>query len=155
MGWASNQKKLVGKNVENTLADQQTLLVQIPRSEIFDDETVDQSQTYDDDGPIKDLGDKPSWFKRKLSSVAAPSSSKTIGIRMTKAEFLTYFARDEKTGQYKKDVVEPPGGRKAWLQERLPENDPEQWDYTLKASRALAATKGTGYLGLGASGYLI
>lgn len=146
MGFGSDRKKLKGKNVDEVLAEEQMLLVQIPRSEIFDDSTVDEIN--DDAGPIQDHSNKPSWFKRKLSQTTTAMSSKTIGIRMTKAEFLAYFARDEKTGEYKKGVVEPPEGRKAWLQKRLPENDPEQWDYTLKASRQLAATKGTGYLGM-------
>ena len=38
---------------------------------------------------------------------------------MRKAEFLQYFAKDPKTGDYREGVIEPPGGRKQWLQERI------------------------------------
>lgn len=146
MGWVKSQRQLEGKDVSTSFTDEQMLLVQIPRSEIFDEAPTEEAE--EDLGPIQDLSKKPSWFKRKLSQ-ATNGSDKTIGIRMTKAEFLAHFARDEKTGEYKKGVTEPTEGRKEWLQKRLPENDPEQWDTTLKASRQLAATRGTGYLGLG------
>ena len=47
---------------------------------------------------------------------------------MTKAEFLQYFAKDQKTGQYRKHIVEPLGGRQKWLQERIEEFSTGQLD---------------------------
>lgn len=147
-------KQIQGKNIEAERTPQQVLIVQIPREDIFD-EVPTPSEAYDDDGPIKGLEKKPksSWWKRQISPQLKDKSGKTVGIRMTKEEFMAYFARDEKTGDYKKGVVEPPEGRRAWLQKRLPENDREVWDLQLRESRQLASTRGIGYLGGIASGY--
>lgn len=51
-----------------------------------------------------------------------------IGVRMTREEFLKYFAKDHRTGQYRKDVVEPKNGRQQWLQERIEEFSSGQLD---------------------------
>lgn len=92
------------------------ITVQFPESEVYDN-PPDYDQVTDP--TVSRSEKKGSWLKRHLS----PSSKepKTIAVRMRKSEFLKYFVKDQKTGGYKQGVVEPPGGRMAWLQERIQE----------------------------------
>lgn len=141
MGFERSRKELEGKPIEANCASEQVLVVQIPTSEIYED--AEEPQT---DPAIKNPQEKTSWFKRHLS-YSKPKKEATIGIRMTKADFMAFFARDQATGQYKDGVVEPPEGRKAWLQKRLPENDGQVWDLRTVQSRQLVQTRGIGYYG--------
>jgi hypothetical protein len=108
-------------------SNDQFITVQIPESEVFGS-TPPIYTSGSSDPSITDTSRKGSWFKRHLSPSSSSWKEKTIGVRMTKTEFLQYFAKDQKTGQYRKDVIEPPGGRQKWLHERIEEFSTGQLD---------------------------
>ena len=97
------------------------ITVQLPETEIYD---LPPEYQADDDPTIEREGRRPSWFKRRVSR-SKSTQGRTIGVRMRKGEFFSYFVKDEKTGQYREGVVEPPGGRQMWLQQRL--QDQQTW----------------------------
>ena len=91
------------------------ITVQIPESDIWDGPPP-PNYTEDDQGPS--TGKKSSLLKMKLRS-SKDKEEKTKGVRMRRSELTKYFLKDPKTKGYRKGVVEPPGGRKKWLQERI------------------------------------
>ncbi|KAL9083120.1 MAG: hypothetical protein Q9165_008650 [Trypethelium subeluteriae] len=69
-------------------------------------------------------------FLRRISSATQgekeKKSKKEIkAVRMTRGEYLQYWAKDEK-GNYREGVVDPPGGRKEWVRKQVELN--EEWD---------------------------
>ena len=99
-----------GRPQQAQVVDGPFITVQIPESEIFGDET---------DSTITQPKKKTNWFKRQVNSSQNIGGVKTVPVRMRKEEFTKYFIKNPKTGQYHDGVVEPPGGRKQWLQERI------------------------------------
>ena len=90
------------------------ITVQILESDIYDEPLP---PSYSEQDPTVSTGKKPSLFKFKLGS--SRDKEKTKGVRMRRSELTTYFLKDPKTKQYRKGVIEPPGGRKQWLQDRI------------------------------------
>lgn len=75
---------------------------------------------------------KGGFFRRLSASHSSEKTKKEIkAVKMTRGEYLKYWAKDEK-GQYKADVVEPPGGRREWVKKQVELN--EQWDREDKAA---------------------
>ena len=116
----SNLAKMAGfldpsvlDDMKSTDAQDPFITVQILESDIYD-----EPPSYSEDDPSKSTGKKPSWTKRLRSS---KDKEKTKGVRMRRSELTIYFLKDPKTKEYRKDVIEPPGGRKRWLQERIEE----------------------------------
>ena len=111
------------------------ITVQIPESEIYD-----LPPDYQADPNIQR---RPSWVERRFSRT---KKEETVGVRMRKGEFFNFFVKDKKTGEYREGVIEPPGGRKAWLQRRLEEQEswpPAQYNYQARGkldSQTLAPT---------------
>ena len=127
------------------------IVVQVPKSEIFGEE---QAVEQIDNGPITGLEKKPNWFKRQLSQSIAKKEP-TVGIIMRWVEFYQYFAKDKSTGKYRDEVVEPPGGRQQWLQQRLHDQntgqlekeDPEDDSKPESGTSAPPTTKGERFVG--------
>ena len=100
------------------------ITVAMPESEIWDD----PNQPAEGDPSITNKERKPSWFKRKLDTKHDIRGQKTHPVRMLKSDFVKYFLKDQKTGQYREGVVEPPEGRKQFLQQCIYEYRTGQLD---------------------------
>ena len=100
--------------------DDTYITVAIPESEIYDDPYSSTEGDPSITGPKK----KGSWFKRNLE----PKREKTVSVRMRKSHFVKYFRKHPKSGQYYPGVVEPPGGRKQFLQQCIFEYESGQMD---------------------------
>jgi hypothetical protein len=115
------------------------------------------SENEEDEGPIKGLKPtkKESWIKRHLGH--SRPKHKVYEVRMSKDEYECYFAKDPETGEYCEGVVEPPGGRKEWVMQRLEEqkslkpakNPPNSSAGGLGGNVASAPTNISGASGLG------
>ena len=103
------------------------ITVQMPSTEIFD---AAPEEAADPDPTVR-IDKKPHWFKRHPSS-SKPKQTNTIGVRMRRSEFLSYFVKDRKTDQYREGVVVPPGRRKQWLQKRLHDQQTGELDETTR-----------------------
>jgi len=95
----------------------------------------------DDEGPIKGMkpAKKESWLKRHFGH--SHPKQKVYEVRMSKDEYEDYFARDPETGEYRQGVVEPPGGRKEWVMQRLEEQ--KTWNPLKNASNSSAGAPGS------------
>ena len=82
--------------------------------------------------PSPKLPEKKGGFFRRLSTSHSEKPKRDIkAVRMMRGEYLKFWAKDEK-GQYRDNVVEPPGGRREWVRRQIELN--EQWDEEDKAS---------------------
>ncbi|KAF2236579.1 hypothetical protein EV356DRAFT_498105 [Viridothelium virens] len=81
------------------------------------------------DQPKEKKGKAGSFFRRISSATQGEkekNSKKEIkAVRMTRGEYLQYWAKDEK-GNYREGVVDPPGGRREWVRRQVELN--EEWD---------------------------
>jgi hypothetical protein len=100
------------------------ITVAIPESDIWDD----GDPSAEGDPSITGTKKKASWFKRKFDAKYDAGGQKTHPVRMLKSDFVKYFLKDQKTGQYREGVVEPPGGRKQFLQQCIYEYRTGQMD---------------------------
>jgi hypothetical protein len=75
---------------------------------------------------------KPSWFRRHFGGVR--QRNEVLSVRVRHWEYDAYFAKDGMTGEYREGVVEPPGGRRRWLRERVAEQ--EEWEADRKSYEA-------------------
>ncbi|KAM0717124.1 hypothetical protein Q7P37_006976 [Cladosporium fusiforme] len=83
-----------------------------------------------------DLGNDVNWeparkgsvwsrISKRMSGRCKKSGGKDDGLRvveMSRGDYLKYWAKGE-DGQFREDVVEPPGGRAEWLADRLEKQD--------------------------------
>lgn len=77
----------------------------------------------DDDGVDEAKANKPqkvSWLKRRMSAQAERTGGRggIKMVRMTRGEYLQYWAKGE-NGKYLDGVVAPPEGRKEWVRRHL------------------------------------
>lgn len=115
------------------------ITVQIPESEISDSPPA--YAELDSSIVIPGSEKKPNWFERQLAH-KNKSMDRTIPVRMRKNEYLKFFAKDPKTGQYRDGVVEPPGGRKQWLQYRIQDFEAGELDDSAYERSSEKAYKG-------------
>ena len=100
------------------------ITVAIPEHEIYGDANV----TAEADPSISGTKRRPSWFKRHLDPKRNIDGHKTVPVRMLKSDFVKYFFKDQRTGRYRDGVVEPPGGRKQFLQQCIFDFESGQMD---------------------------
>jgi len=105
-----------------------------------------------DEGPVKgqDLPKKKNWLKRHLSQQPHPKGE-MLFVQVRRSEYEAYFAKDKTAGHYKEGVMEPPGGRREWVYQRLVDQ---------KSGHAKGGTTGDfrspiGVIGKGATGGIV
>lgn len=106
----------IEKELKASDAQDPFITVQIPETEIYDEPPP---PGYSPEDPAVAKQKKSGWIKRLSHS--KEKNNKTKGVRMRRSELTMYFLKDPKTNEYRKGVIEPPGGRKRWLQDRIDE----------------------------------
>lgn len=108
-------------------------LVHIP-IRVLDYIATSDEPTYDLGNDVKrEPARKESVWSRvskRMGGCGKKASSEGDGLRvveMSRGEYLKYWAKGE-DGQFREDVVEPPGGRAEWLEEKLERQDAKEKD---------------------------
>ena len=74
--------------------------------------------------PVTPTPEKKAGFFRRFSAGGRNEKDKLDikAVKMTRGEYLKYWAKDEK-GVYRAGVVEPPGGRREWVRKQVELNE--------------------------------
>lgn len=115
-GFTAGAAGAAGANLlPHRYTDSSLVTIPIPVKDFEDGADKDQGE-----GPIKGFEHpkNKSFFRRLSSDHKKDQRKDVVAVKMSREEYLSFWAKDE-SGKYKADVVEPPGGRKDWVQQRL------------------------------------
>lgn len=112
----------------NRFTDDSILTIAIPIADFAEDAAAPGTASTAAQAPAQaeNKTKKGSWFSRKMSASGKSGGGTTSKkgeirmVRMTRREYLAYWAKGE-DGRYLPDVVEPDGGRRAWVLGKLGE----------------------------------